>query len=292
MTIVSSTFTASPNLQEITSPLESQLILQGTTVTITATALNNEQVYLNHILLGTLTNGSLTWTVSQAPDVYQIRIGTQFVSVIVAPPPRFSKSVYETKVGESVDVELTSTPAFVFDDYVTLTYKGTPLKLQNNTVKIASAATASAGEGKLWLELVYPYEYFSASATVKILATEYSCAVILAKDRVLFGFPVSFTSSCSDTTFTVWDKDGHSSLNTTQFTPPQPGNYKICAGKTCSAQFYAEGLGVQSFPSTVESLGSASVVWRMSPTYTGNLLVQYYCKNNSTPLDLGVVPAQ
>lgn len=42
MTVVSSTFTASLNLQEITSPLESQLILQGTTVTITATALNNE----------------------------------------------------------------------------------------------------------------------------------------------------------------------------------------------------------------------------------------------------------
>ena len=142
------------------------------------------------------------------------------------------------------------------------------------------------------MELVYPYEYFSASATVKISAAEHSCAVTLAEDRVLFGFPVSFTSSCSDTTFTVWDKDCYSSLNTTQFTPPRPGNYKICAGKTCSAQFYAEGLRVQSFPSTVESLGSANVVWRMSPTYTGNLLVQYYCKNNSTPLDLGVVPAQ
>lgn len=205
MTIVSSTFTVSLNLQEITSPLESQLILQGTTVTITATALNNEQVYLNHILLGTLTKGSLTWKVSQTPDTYQIRIGTQFVNVIVAPTPRFSKSVYEIKQGESIDVELTSSPAFVFDNYVTLTYKGTPLRLQNNAVKIASTATATAGEGMLKLELVYPYEYFSASATVRISSAEHTCAVTLAEDKALFGFPVSFTSTCSNSTFTVWD---------------------------------------------------------------------------------------
>lgn len=71
------------------------------------------------------------------------------MNVIVVPTPHFSKSVYEVKVGESVDIELISTPTFVFDNYVTLTYKGTPLKLQNNAVKIASAATASVGEGTL-----------------------------------------------------------------------------------------------------------------------------------------------
>lgn len=80
-------------------------------------------------------------------------------------------------------------------------------------------------------------------------------------------------------------------LNATQFTPPRPGNYRICAGKTCSAQFYAEGLRIQSFPSTVASLASANIAWRMSPTYTGNLLVQYYCKDDDTQQWLGLVPA-
>lgn len=137
------------------------------------------------------------------------------MNVIVVPTPRFSKSVYEVKQGEPVNVELTSSPAFVFDNYVTLTYKGTPLKLQNNTVTIAPTATASVGEGTLALELVYPYEYFSASATVKILSAENTCTVTLAEDRVLYGFPVSFTTTCSNKTFTVWDQNGYSSLNAT-----------------------------------------------------------------------------
>lgn len=200
--------------------------------------------------------------------------------------------MYEASVGESVDVELTSTPAFVFDSYVTLTYKGTPLKLQNNAVKIAAAATASAGEGTLKLELVYPYEYFSASATVRISAAEQKCTVTLLQDSFLFGYPVSFATTCPESTFTVWDQNGYSSINTTEFTPPRPGNYMICAGQTCSAQFYAEGLRVQSFPATVGSLTTASVTWQMSPTYIGNLLIQYYCKNNATPLGLGLVSAQ
>lgn len=42
----------------------------------------------------------------------------------------------------------------------------------------------------------------------------------------------------------------------------------------------------------VASLTSANVAWRMSPTYTGNLLVQYYCKDDDTQQWLALVPAQ
>lgn len=68
-------------------------------------------------------------------------------------------------------VKIVSAPAFTFDAYATLTYKGTPLKLLNNTVTIAPEATTSPGEGQLTFELLYPYRPFSIHATVKITAS-------------------------------------------------------------------------------------------------------------------------
>ncbi|CAL5983360.1 Cathepsin_B [Hexamita inflata] len=137
LTLNSSTFAVTDLVLKILVPVSGQVVLQGQTLLVkTIGAKNGDILYVNQMAAGQVQNDVLSWVVNVSPGSYQLLIGTASTSIVVIPTPHLDKKQYNISTQDIVTVG--STPAFVFDSFVTIQINGAQVKLVNNQAKPTS----------------------------------------------------------------------------------------------------------------------------------------------------------